>query len=63
MRPPRALWPRDFRVGNALGRPFMRDLQRRVLLDALALLTAPPRPGEIVERAYPDYAAEPATPA
>ena len=60
MRPPRALYPRGFKVGNALGRPFMRDLQRRVLFDALALLTGPPRPGEIVEREYPEYVAEPA---
>jgi len=60
MRPPRALYPRGFNVGNALGRPFMRDLQRRVLLDALGLLTGPPRPGEIVEREYPEYLAEPA---
>ncbi|TMA31141.1 MAG: hypothetical protein E6J79_20500 [Deltaproteobacteria bacterium] len=54
MRPPRAFHPRGFKVGNALGRPFMRELQRRVLLDALGLLTAPPRPGEIVEREYPE---------
>jgi len=58
MRPPRALYPRGFKVGTALGHPFMRDLQRRVLLDALGLLTGPPRPGEIVEREYPEYLAE-----
>ena len=60
MRPPRALYPRGFNVGNALGKPFMRDLQRRVLLDALDLLTGPSRPGEIVERDYPEYLTEPA---
>ena len=59
MRPPRALYPHGFNVGNALGKPFMRDLQRRVLLDALDLLTGPSRPGEIVERDYPEYLAEP----
>jgi len=57
MRPPRALWPRGFRIGNAFGSQFAVDLQRRVLLDALGLLTAPPRPGEIVERDYPEYGA------
>ena len=60
MRPPRALYPRGFKVGNALGRQFGAALQRRVLLDALGLLTGPPRPGEIVERDYPGYLAEPA---
>jgi len=57
MRPPRALYPRGFKVGNALGRPFMRDLQKRVLRDALMLLKEPPRPGEIIERDYPEYGA------
>lgn len=55
MRPPRALCPREFEIGNALGRPGMVDLQRRVLLDALGLLSAPARPGEIVEVDYPEY--------
>jgi hypothetical protein len=55
MRPPRALYPRGFKIGNSLGRPGMADLQRRVLADALGLLTAPPAPGEIVERDYPEY--------
>jgi hypothetical protein len=55
MRPPRALYPKDFKAGNALGRPFMRDLQKKVLRDALLLLKEPPRPGEIVEREYPEY--------
>ena len=57
MRPPRALCPVGFRIGNAFGRPARRELQRRVLRDALALLTGSPRPGEIVEGVYPDYAA------
>ncbi len=57
MRPPRALWPRGFAIGHALGRPFQHELQRRVLRDALDLLTGPPRPGEIVARDYPEYGA------
>ena len=36
----------------------MRELQKRVLRDALLLLTEPPRPGEIVEREYPEYGSE-----
>jgi len=55
MRPPRALYPKGFKVGNSLGRPGMRDLQRRVLRDALMLLNENTRPGSIVEREYTDY--------
>ena len=55
MRPPRALYPKGFRVGNSLGRPGMRDLQRRVLRDALQLLTENTRPGATVTREYPEY--------
>ena len=55
MRPPRALYPKGFRVGNSLGRPFMRELQRSVLRDALTLLTENTRPGAVVTREYADY--------
>ena len=55
MRPPRMLYPKGFKVGNALGRPSMPDLQRKVLRDALSLLKGPPHPGEIIEREYPEY--------
>jgi D-proline reductase (dithiol) PrdB len=55
MRPPRALYPKGFKVGNSLGGPFQRDLQKQVLRDALMLLIGPPRPGEIVEREYEQY--------
>ena len=55
MRPPRALYPKGFKVGNSLGRPGMRDLQRQVLLDALQLLSENVRPGSIVTREYPEY--------
>ena len=57
MRPPRALYPKEFKVGNSLGRPGMVELQRRVLIDALALLSGPARPGEIIELEYPEYGA------
>jgi hypothetical protein len=55
MRPPRALYPKGFKVGNSTGRPGMRDLQRRVLRDALALLVENTRPGSFVTREYPEY--------
>ena len=34
MRPPRALYPNGFKIGNSIGGPGMRDLQRRVFRDA-----------------------------
>jgi D-proline reductase (dithiol) PrdB len=55
MRPPRALYPKGFKVGNSLGRPGMRELQRQVLRDALTLLTENTRPGDYVTREYPEY--------
>jgi hypothetical protein len=55
MRPPRALYPKGFKIGNSLGKPEMRDLQKRVLLDALNLLTANTRPGKIETREYEEY--------
>jgi hypothetical protein len=58
MRPPRALYPKGFKIGNALGRPFMKDLHKQVLRDALMMIKEPPRPGEIIERDYPEYGAE-----
>ncbi|HJZ82957.1 MAG TPA: hypothetical protein VKD91_21500 [Pyrinomonadaceae bacterium] len=55
MRPPRALYPKGFNIGNSLGRPGMRDLQQHVLRDALELLTQNTRPGDTVTLEYPDY--------
>jgi hypothetical protein len=55
MRPPRALYPKGFKIGNSLGRPQMRALQRQVLRDALMLLTENTRPGDFITREYPDY--------
>ena len=58
MRPPRAMYPRGFKIGNSLGRPGMADLHKQVLRDALSLLTGPPHPGEVIEFDYPEYGAE-----
>ncbi len=51
-RPPRALCPRGFVPGHSLGQPNEPELQKRILTDALALLTSPARPGEVIERVY-----------
>ena len=58
MRPPRALYPKGFKIGNSLGRPGMADLHKQVLRDALSMLQGPAHPGEVIERQYPDYGAE-----
>ena len=55
MRPPRALYPKGFKVGNSTGRPRMRELQRAVVRDALRLLAENTRPGQVVTREYPEY--------
>ena len=55
MRPPRALYPKGFKIGNSVGRPGMRDLQKNVLRDALNLLTQDTRPGDFVTIEYPEY--------
>lgn len=55
MRPPRALYPNGFKIGNSTRKPGMRTLQRAVVLDALQLLTKNTRPGAIETVDYPDY--------
>ncbi|MDQ6652375.1 MAG: hypothetical protein M3Y84_06495 [Acidobacteriota bacterium] len=55
MRPPRAVYPKGFKIGNSLGKPGMRELQRTVLREALTLLTENTRPGQIITRDYPEY--------
>jgi hypothetical protein len=55
MRPPRALYPKGFKIGNSMGGPGMANLHKKVLKDALGLLKEPPRPGEVIEREYPEY--------
>ena len=55
MRPSRAIYPNGFKIGNSLGKPNARDLQRKVLRDALTLLKEDTRPGAIATRDYPEY--------
>jgi hypothetical protein len=55
MRPPRAIYPMGFVIGNSLGRPGMKDLHKKVLRDALSVLKGPPRPGEVIDFEYAEY--------
>jgi hypothetical protein len=55
MRPPRAIYPNGFKIGNSVGKPGMRGLQKQILRDALSLLTENTRPGQVVTREYPEY--------
>lgn len=55
MRPPRSLYPNGFKIGNSLGKPDMKDLQTKVLTDALNLLSENVRPGSFVTKEYPEY--------
>ena len=60
MGPPRAIAPIGFTLGDCLGLPHRPDIQRQVLLDALGRWEAREEPGDIWERAYPDYTPDPA---
>ena len=55
MRPPRAIYPKGFKIGNSLGKPNMKELQKSVLKDALNLLTQNTRPGSFETIDYPEY--------
>ena len=55
MRPPRALYPKGFKIGNSLGKPGMREMQQKVLRDALTMLTENTKPGQVITREYPEY--------
>jgi hypothetical protein len=55
MRPPRALYPNGFKIGNSLGKPNMRDLQKDVLRAALNLLPQNTRPGAFITQEFPAY--------
>lgn len=52
MRPPRALCPGGYPLGHSLGRPGQKEIQRKILSDALDLFLAPPTPGKIQKRIY-----------
>jgi hypothetical protein len=51
-RPPRALCPRGFIAGHSLGRANDEALQKWIVMDALELLLADAKPGEVITRDY-----------
>jgi hypothetical protein len=51
VKPPRALYP-GFSLGHPLGRSHDRDIQLRVLRDALELLEEDLEPGSVVIKSY-----------
>jgi hypothetical protein len=51
-RPPRAVCPQEFGPGYSLGRANDAELQKEIIRDALAVLTAPPPLGEVLLRTY-----------
>ncbi|MGW8209068.1 MAG: hypothetical protein ACWGO2_08645 [Syntrophobacteria bacterium] len=51
VKPPRALYP-GFSLGHPLGRPHDKDIQLRVLRDALELLEEDLEPGSVVVKSY-----------
>ncbi|MEZ5305785.1 MAG: glycine/sarcosine/betaine reductase selenoprotein B family protein [Pyrinomonadaceae bacterium] len=55
MRPPRALYPNGFKIGNSVGKPGMRGLQKNVLRDAISLLAENIVPGSWKTVDYPEY--------
>ena len=55
MRPPRAIYPHGFKIGNSLGKPGEREMQKQILKDALTLFTENLRPGEFVTKEYAEY--------
>ena len=48
VKPPRAVFV-PFRMGHHFGVPFHRELQRRIILDALGLLETATESGTIVD--------------
>jgi D-proline reductase (dithiol) PrdB len=50
--PPRALYPKPFQPGSSLGKPHDRELQMRILQEALGLIHYPAEPGTIIMREY-----------
>ncbi|MEW6730881.1 MAG: glycine/sarcosine/betaine reductase selenoprotein B family protein [Acidobacteriota bacterium] len=55
LRPPRCLYPMNFRLGHCVGAPQERMLHRQIVLDALSLLNESVMPGTVIERSYSEY--------
>lgn len=55
MRPPRAIEPEGFKVGNPFGHPNQPDLQREVLRSALEYFNKLVMPGQITTMEFAGY--------
>jgi len=53
--PPRVIAPHHFKLGHSLGGAFQKDLQRKVLLDALKRWETREEPGRLWDISYPEY--------
>ncbi len=51
VRPPRSVFV-NFPMGNTFGRPRDREMQTRILRDALGLAATAPEPGVLVDLPY-----------
>ena len=51
VRPPRTVFV-NFPMGNSFGKPFDKDQQRTILLDALGALDSIKRGGEMIDLSY-----------
>jgi D-proline reductase (dithiol) PrdB len=59
MGPSRAIHPVGFTLGDCTDGPFQKELQRKVVLDALKRWEARIEPGVIWDIEYPDYQRDP----
>jgi len=55
MRPPRAIEPEGFKIGNPFGRPGQVEVQRAVLARALNYFNELVMPGQISTINFPGY--------
>ncbi len=55
MRPPRAIEPEGFTIGNAFGHPNQPELQREVLKTALEYFNQLVMPGQITTIKFPGW--------
>lgn len=55
MRPPRAIEPEGFQIGNSLGRPNQPDLQRQVVQTAIEYMNQLVMPGKVTPIHFEGY--------
>ena len=55
MRPPRAIEPEGFKIGNSLGHPDQPDLQRQVVQTAIEYMNQLVMPGKVTPIHFEGY--------